>query len=243
MASIDLARVYDRLEACFAQGDLTAAEQLLLYWRAEALSVGDDVGVKQIDNELIGLYRRTDDSDKAMAVAERLLPCLEEDNVGDATILLNIATDFCHFGCPERALPLYQRAEAVYLRRLAPDDYRKAGLYNNMATYYLAVADYATAEAMYRKALDVLRLIRPTMAEMAVTYVNLAACIYCQTPLDPAVDDNMRAAFTVLCLPILPHDGNFAFVLSKVMPMFEHLGYADESAALSAMLAGCTADG
>ncbi|MBQ4443234.1 MAG: tetratricopeptide repeat protein [Clostridia bacterium] len=235
--AIDLARIYDKLESLFARHDLVAAEQLLLYWRDEAVALGDEVGEKQIDNELLGLYRRTDEREKALAVAERLLPRLSPDNVGDATIRLNLATDYCHFGLPERALPLYREVEAVYLAHLAADDYRLASLYNNMASYAMTTKDYREAEATYQKALDVLSRIEPPLPETAVTLVNLATAAYHRNPLDRQVDERMLAAYDLLMTPSMPRDGNFAFVLSKVIPIFEHLGYREQTATLKALLA------
>lgn len=236
MPTIDFARVIDKLETFFAHHDLDGAERLLLYWREEALSLNDHNGINQIDNELVGLYRRTNEQDKAFAVAERLLPRLAEDNVGDATIRLNVATDYCHFGHPELARPLYAQAEAVFLRHLDEDDYRLASLYNNMASYHIAVGDLMQAEQAYRKALYVMRKIEQIMPEMAVTYVNLATVRYRQSPLDAAVDEYMRAAYDVLQNPAIPHDGNYAFVLSKVIPIYAHLGYKEETSMLRNLL-------
>jgi tetratricopeptide (TPR) repeat protein len=236
MATIDLARVIDRLETYFARHDLKGAERHLLFWREEAQTLGDDVGVKQVDNELIGLYRRTNEKDKALAVAERLLPTLAEDNVGDATIKLNVATDYCHFGLPEQAQPLYREVERIYRQHLPADDYRLASLFNNMAAYANAVKDYAEAERLYRKALDVMEKIVPIMPETAVSYVNLAVSKYMQNPLDGAVDEAMSAAYDVLMTPSIPHDGNYAFVLSKVIPVYRHLGYQTQMAALQQLM-------
>ena len=236
MASIDLNRVIDKLEAHFAHHDLVGAERLLLYWRGEAEAIGDRRGVNQIDNELVGLYRRTNEKEKALSVADRLLPQLAPDNVGDATIRLNLATNYCHFGQPERARPLYAEAEAVLVRHLAPNDYRLSSLYNNMASYYIAVGNLAEAEKTYEKALDVMRQIEPRMPEMAVTYVNLATAIYRQSPLSDRVDACMMAAYEVLQDPTIAHDGNYAFVLSKVIPLYVHLGYKKETASLENLL-------
>lgn len=233
---IDLIRLRDKLESFFARHDLAGAEQLLLYWRQEALAQGDEVGLTQVDNELLGLYRRTNDKDKALAVAERLLPRLAPDNVGDATIRLNIATNYCHFGMPDVAAPLYREVEGVFLAHLAPNDYRLAGLYNNMGAMAGAVKDYADAEDLYRKALYVVRQIEPIIPEVSVTLVNLAVSIYMQNPLRQDVDVCMREAYDVLDDPAIPRDGNYAFVLGKVIPIFKHLGYREETDCLTRRL-------
>lgn len=233
---IPFSRIVEKLEQCFARHDLAAAESLLLYWREEAVATGDMQGQTQIDNELLGLYRRMNEKDKGLAVAERLLPTLSNDNVGDATIMLNIATNYCHFGMPSKAAPLYARVEEVFLARLAPDDYRLAGLYNNMASMYTAEKDYGKAEQMYQRALDVISEIKPTMPEVAVTLVNLATSRYMQNPLDEVVDQRMCAAYDTLLLASIPYDGNYAFVLGKVIPIYEHLGYNAKTHALRELL-------
>ena len=229
---IDFARVIDKLEQCFARQDLAGAEQLLLFWRREALSSDDERALQQLDNELLGLYRRTNDRDKGLAVAARLLPRLAQDNVGDAIVKLNIATNYCHFGMPQQAAPIYAEAQRVLEAQLPEDDYRLASLYNNMASMHNATKHYAEAEALYAKALQVIRRIVPTPPELAVTLVNYAVSKYMQNPLDGEVDAAMCEAYRVLQQDDIPHDGNYAFVLSKVIPVYAHLGYSEEQAHL-----------
>ena len=236
MATIDFGRIVPKLEACFARHDLEGAERLLLYWREEAAACGDLRTLTQVDNELLGVYRRLNAREKGLAVASRLLPTLVDDNVGDATVLLNVATNYCHFGLPELAAPLYAKVERTFLAHLPEDDYRLSSFYNNKASMYTSTKQYAAAEQCYRKALDVMRRIEPIMPEMAVTLVNLAVSIYMQNPLSAAVDEAMREAYRVVCLDTMVHDGNFAFVLSKLIPVFRHLGYKDELASLETML-------
>lgn len=236
MMKIEFARVIDRLEQCFAAHDLSGAERLLLYWQAEADAMGDLQGSVQVANELLGLYRRTNERDKALEVAARLLPRLDTDNVGDATVKLNIATNYCHFGLAEQAAPLYAEVQETYNKYMPAGDYRWAGLYNNMATMATAARDYREAERLYQKALYVIGNIEPVMPELAVAWVNLATAKYRQNPLDAAVDDCMQAAYRTLLREDMPHDGACAFVLGKVLPMFKHLGYTEECEALTALL-------
>lgn len=232
---IPIERIIDKLEYHFGQEDLTSARLLLQYWRAEAQSTGDERGLIEMLNEQLGLFRRLGDeaaSDEAIAT---LLPILKGgewlETLSGATMLLNVATNYCHFGHPEQALPLYPEVEATFRAHLAPYDYRLAGLFNNRAACLRALCDYDGSIELYTQALDQLSHLQGYEAEQAVSLVNRATARYQRAPLDPLVDEDMQAAFAVL-LGGLPHDSNYVFVLGKLIPIFEHLGYERESAEL-----------
>lgn len=212
------------MDDLFAHHDLKGAERLLDYWLAEALAAKDKRSEIQIRNEQLGLFRRTDNKQKGLATAQALLPLLG-DQVWEGTILLNIATNYCHFGMPDAAEPLYARVQRAY-STLADTDIRLAGLYNNMAAKEYAQKRYAQAAELYTKALAVQQAQPERVVELGISYVNRATCLYWQNPLDEAVDRDMRLAFSAL-MEDYTRDGYYAFVLSKVLPAFAHLGYAE----------------
>ena len=232
-------RIMQLLDVHFARGDLAGARRLLDYWLAEALQQGDVRGQIQIRNEQLGLYRRTGAQQDSMRTAEALLPLLD-DSVWAATVLLNIATNYCHFGMPQSAEPLYPRVQAAYAA-LPPDDLRLAALHNNMAACAMARHDYARAYALYTQALQVQALTTPPVPDQAVTYVNRAMALYYASPLDDAVDTDMQAGYALLCMPHHVYDGDFAYVVQKVLPTYAHLGYKQQAAHLQRLLSLCQA--
>ena len=228
---IPIERIIDKLEYHFGQEDLTSARSLLEYWRAEAQTTGDEQGLIEMLNEQLGLYRRLDDQAASDEVVGTLVPILRSGNwletLSGATMLLNVATNHCHFGHPEEALPLYPEVAAAFDALLPPYDYRRAGLANNRAACLRALHDYDGAAELYTQALDQLSHLEGHQAEQAVSLVNRATAHYQDSPLDPHVDEDMQAAYAVLTGPI-PQDSNYVFVLGKLIPIFEHLGYERE---------------
>lgn len=238
---IPIRRILDKLDECFARGDLEAADRLLDYWLAEAQATQDVLGEIQIRNEQLGLCRRRNERDKGLATAEALLLLLG-DGVDDATVRLNIATNYCHFGCPDLAAALYPVVEAAY-RVLPPDDERLAGLYNNMAAHAYGAHRYAEAAALYSRALAVQDRMATVPINKAITYVNRAMCRYLQNPLDERVDEDMMAGYDVVCMLHDIPEGDYTFVLDKVMPIYAHLGYTRQYEDMATRRARCGGKG
>ena len=61
-----------------------------------------------------------------------------------------------------RRLPLFEHVLTVYSENLDPNDYRFAGLYNNMALSYEDTGASEKAEAFFGRALDVLERLPGT---------------------------------------------------------------------------------
>ena len=234
---IPIERIIQKLEFHFGQEDLPSARSLLSYWRAEAQATGDERGLLEMLNEQLGLYRRLDDKDASQEVIDTLLPLLKEGGWGEtlswATMYLNIATNYCHFGSPQKAQPLYPLVQATFDRLLPPYDYHRAGLDNNRAASMCAVGDYKTAAELYTRALDCLLHLGTYTPEVAVTLVNRATALYQADPLDPQVDEDMERAYAILTGDI-PQDSDYVFVLGKLIPIFDHLGYFAYTADLKA---------
>lgn len=229
---IPIERIITKLEYHFGQEDLTSARSLLEYWAGEARTMGDERGLIEILNEQLGLYRRLNDEGASSRTIEELLPLLRAggwlETLSGATMLLNVATNYCHFGHPELAAPLYPEVEATFDKLLPSYDYRLAGLSNNRAASLCAQGRYEEAADLYGKALDQLRHLEGYLPEVAVSLVNRATARYQAYPLDERVDEDMREAYRVLTGDLV-QDGNYVFVLGKLIPIYAHLGYKDEA--------------
>lgn len=218
-------RVREKFDVLTAHNDYAAAERHMLYWLEEARLGGDLQGQFQIRNELMGLYRKTAQEEKAFESMDDALALVRalkiDDRVSAATAYLNAATVCNAFRQAERSLPLFERARAIYEAELPPDDPRMGGLYNNMGLTFAALGRYDEADTLYRKALDVMAAVPNGALEQAITYLNMADTADARHE-DARVDDLLETALTLLESD-LPRDGYYAFVCEKCAPAF--LGY------------------
>lgn len=157
------------------------AKKRLEGWQERAEELGDWGGELTVCNELMGLTRSTGDRKAGLAAAERGLFLVSlhgmEETVTAGTTYINAGTTLKAFGKCREGLPLYEKAEQVYRANLRPDDYRFAGLYNNMALALGELGEFQKAQERCHKALEALRELPGAELEIAVTLVNLA-CLY-----------------------------------------------------------------
>ena len=228
---VDLRRCIEKLDAILARNDYAAARRHLDYWRQEAMAGNDARGQLTIENERMGLFRKLGDEAAAREAMETAQALVEraglEDTVTAGTTWLNIATVHKSFGRPELALPLYEKARAIYERELEPEDPRLGGLYNNMGLALVDLGRFAQARALYEKALTIM-VGQPFGAlEMAVTEENLASLEEAELGLlegEEAIEAHLDRAWAYLHQPELPRNGYYAFVCEKSAPTFDYYG-------------------
>ena len=229
---IPIRHVIDKLDRALARGDYAEGMRLLDYWTSEARALGDEDGELSVTSEMLGLSRRVNDREKGLAAIDRALALIDKsglsDTVSGATVLLNAATTRKHFGDPAGAIPLYRKAESVYLARLDQSDERLGGLYNNFASSLLETGDRKNAEAYYEKALAVMEKNGAAgLLGVAVTSVNLAD-LYAEgdePDKDQRINAALERAWAALESPEAPRDGEYAFVASKCAPAFSYYGW------------------
>lgn len=229
---IPIRHVIDKLDRTLARGDYGEGIRLLDYWIGEARALGDLDGELSVESEMMGLSRRVNDRERGLAAVSRGLELLDRvglsDTVSGATVLLNAATTKKHFGDPSGAIPLYRRAETVYLSRLSPDDERLGGLYNNFASSLAEVGEREKAEEYYHRALDLMRSLGGAgRTGVAVTSVNLADFYNGgdEPDRDEKINAMLECAWEALEAPDCPRDGEYAFVASKCAPAFSYYGW------------------
>ena len=115
-------RILEELDSLLEKNEYTEAKRLLRYWLSEADFTGDKSGKLLMENELMGLYRKTGEKENALASAHNALELVVkmgiEHNVGAATTYLNSATVFTAFDMPGEAIPLFEKAKTIYEREL-----------------------------------------------------------------------------------------------------------------------------
>lgn len=231
---IDIRRVTEKLDEYFYKGDMDGAMRHLLFWKEEAAAGNDLQGEFQVENELMGLCRKLGKGEEAKAHAERTLVLIDRMNIGDntgaATAYLNIGTVYRAFGEPERSIPLFQKAEAVYREQLPAGDERFGGLYNNMALSEMDLGRYEDSLKHNLLAVSVMEKIPGGRADAAITFLNMAELYEAWLPAEEAVskiEECMESAWEALNDLSLTRGGYYSFVCEKCYPAFLYFGYLE----------------
>ena len=229
---VPLDRILQKTDACMGCQDYAGAERLLTYWLGEAELNRDKKGQYSLHNELMGYYRKMRKKDEAFAHAEAALALIDELDIGDlpsaATGYVNSATVFAAFDEPERSVPLFEKAQAIYEETLKPDDSRLGALYNNMGLTFASLARYEDAHAVYAKALEVMARVPNGVLETAITHLNDANVYEDELGLEKAEDiiqELLEKAKACLDDPAPPRNGYYAFVCEKCAPTFTYYGW------------------
>ncbi len=229
--SVSINRIIQRLDECFGRNDYTCAEQVLLSYSHEACEGGDLHTELFVQNELMGLYRKTGKQQQAFTALDNAMKTIERlqasEQVGAATTYLNGATVLKAFGKTQESLDLFERAKCIYERELPSNDNRLAGLYNNMGLTLVDLKRFDDANDLYRRAVSVLQKTQDGDLEIAITYLNMATAAECEHGLleaDEAIATYLGDAWALLETH-LKRDGYYAFVCEKCASVFGYYGY------------------
>lgn len=175
---MNIDEILKKLDGLFADEKLEEVEPFLLSCMRQA-KAGDEYGIYiSVGNELIGFYRSISRYEEAFAVAEDVLLLMEElqleGTVHFATTLLNTATAYRAAGRYEEALADYRRALEIYQRDLPKDDYRLAGLYNNISILLEKLDENEKSALFLQKAIQIVEKQPGSRLELATSRTNLA---------------------------------------------------------------------
>lgn len=176
MITID--EIFTKLDNLFAQNEIGQVEPFLLSCLDQAKDENEFGIYISVGNELIGFYRSTSQFEKAFAVSEDVLLLLEELQLEEtehfATTLLNAATAYRAAGRYEEALVDYTRALKIYEEKLPADDYRFAGLYNNISLLLERLNENEKAAVFLERAISIVETQADSRMELATSKTNLA---------------------------------------------------------------------
>ena len=232
IASIPQQRVIQKLDEYMAHKDYSGAERHLAYWLEEAKEGHDLRGQLLVLNEMIGFYRKTgrkEDSFKRIEEALSLLPVLGfESHISAGTTYTNAATAYYTFGAYSSALPLFEKAQAVYEQNPHTSPSLLGGLYNNMGLTYAALRDFSKAYSLYDRAMNQMENVPGGDLEQAITCLNRANAIEAEIGLESGenrIFDCLDQAQKLLENSKAPQNGYFAFVCETCAPTFSYYGY------------------
>ena len=171
-------KFYETLDSYFAKQEIGQVDPFLVSSLEQAKAEKDYGAYISICNEMIGFYRSVSAFEKAYAAAEDVLLLMEELQMEHtehfATTLLNAATAYRAAGDYETALRFYKQSLQIYDAILSPQDYRYAGLYNNMSILLEKMNENEEAIAYAKKALEIIEKLEGGEMETATTLTNLA---------------------------------------------------------------------
>ena len=175
---MNIENFYGTLDSYFEKRQIDKIEPFLVSSLEQAKTDEDYGAYISICNEMIGFYRSISAFEKAYIAAEDVLLLMEELNMENtehfATTLLNAATAYRAAGDYATALRYYKQALKIYDGILQPQDYRYAGLYNNMSILFEKMNENKDAIAYANKALSIIETLPDSEAETATTLTNLA---------------------------------------------------------------------
>ena len=227
--SLNIPEIIKELDGLLNKGLEKEAGKFLEEKRAQAEKLSDWRGELSLLSELMGYHRRSLNKERGIFAVKKGMELIKEHNLGrtvsGATIILNAATSLKCFGEAESSIPLFIHVSRVFSENLSPEDYRFAGLYNNMALSYEDIHDYEKAEEYFKMALSVLIKIGGNENELADTCCSLAELYDKQDPEDERIEKCMEKAWEYLNSPELEFNGYHAFSLTKCIPAFDYFGY------------------
>lgn len=176
---------FEELDSYFEKNQVEKIDGFLTASLARAKEEDDYAAYISICNEMIGFYRSTSAFEKAYVAAEDVLLLMEELKLDHtehfATTLLNAATAYRAAGDYAQALRLYRQALQIYEGIIPPDDYRYAGLYNNMSILLEKMDENEESIACAKKALAITEQLEGGQIQTAVTLTNMAL-VYFKIP-------------------------------------------------------------
>ena len=181
---------FETLDSYFTGNQIDKVDPFLMDSLEQAKAEEDYGAYITICNEMIGFYRSISAFEKAYIAAEDVLLLMEELNMENtehfATTLLNAATAYRAAGDYSTALRYYKQALQIYDGILPPQDYRFAGLYNNMSILLEKMEDNEEAISYANQALSIIETLEDSETETATTMTNLALLYFKMDQFDRA---------------------------------------------------------
>ncbi len=239
--TINVARFRDHMSECFRKSDIKSAGQSIEWWEAEARRMGDDRGLLTVRSEELGFYRKTGEQEKAMKAVGESLELLSglglEDRVSGATVLVNAATTLKAFGRAEEGLPLFDRAERVYLRNGMSGAYEYAALLNNKATALCDLRRYDEAETCYARAAEILKAEGKHDADVALSLLGLCHLWYDRDDAAAAdrIEKTLDEVWEWAVSPRNERNADYAYALTRCLPSLRYFKRGAEADVLQEM--------
>lgn len=225
MIAID--EIFTKLDELLAQNAIDQVEPFLVSCLDQAKEENEYGVYISVGNELIGFYRSTSQFEKAFAISEDVLLLLEELQLEEtehfATTLLNAATAYRAAGRYEDALVDYTRALKIYEEKLPADDYRFAGLYNNISLLLERLNENEKAAIFLERAIDIVKTQADSRMELATSKTNLAL-IYFKLQENEKAEALLEEAISIFQENGENTDAHYSAALAGMGEAYFHMG-------------------
>lgn len=223
---------YETLDSYFARQEIDKVDPFLVSSLQQAKAEEDYAAYISISNEMIGFYRSVSAFEKAYVSAEDVLLLMEELQLDHsehfATTLLNAATAYRAAGDFAQALRYYRQAVQIYDGLIKPDDYRYAGLYNNMSILLEKMDENEEAIRYAGLALAIIEKIEGGEMETATTLTNLAL-LYFKVSQHEKAKELLERALSLFENSGEDHDAHYSGALAGIGEAYFHMQEFDKA--------------
>lgn len=223
---------YETLDSYFARQEIDKVDPFLVSSLQQAKAEEDYAAYISISNEMIGFYRSVSAFEKAYVSAEDVLLLMEELQLDHsehfATTLLNAATAYRAAGDFAQALRYYRQAVQIYDGLIKPDDYRYAGLYNNMSILLEKMDENEEAIRYAGQALAIIEKIEGGEMETATTLTNLAL-LYFKVSQHEKAKELLERALSLFENSGEDHDAHYSGALAGIGEAYFHMQEFDKA--------------
>lgn len=227
---VDITRVLAKFDEYLETNNTKDAIKHLEYWKLEAKATNDLSSLISIDNELIGIYRKSNLKEYCLSAINELITIINEHDelprVTIGTSYENIATGYKHFSLNDLAYGYYKKCEDIYISTLKKTDYRMISLFNNFGICLCDLKKYDEALCYYEKALKYLNH-KENPLEVVMTYLNIATLYEKKDGLLEATDkisELLDKGIKILD-DNYEKNGYYAFVCDKCSSVYDYYGY------------------
>lgn len=225
MITID--EIFTKLDNLFAANAIDQVEPFLLSCLNQAQEEREFGVYISVGNELIGFYRSISQFEKAFAISEDVLLLMEELQLDEtehfATTLLNAATAYRAAEKYEDALVDYTRALKIYEAKLPADDYRFAGLYNNISLLLERLNENEKAAVFLERAISIVEIQADARMELATSKTNLAL-IYFKLKENEKAETLLEEAISIFQENGENTDAHYSAALAGMGEAYFHMG-------------------
>ena len=148
----------------------------------EAEAENDVHAVVSILNEMMSYFRKISNYTASLRISKRVVATMQdlgyEDTVAYGTTLLNCGTAYRASGDITKALELFIQALTIFSQHLPADDYRLAGLFNNIGAIYEETGRYDAALDVLHRAAAILEKHDGMENDAATVQSNLALIFF-----------------------------------------------------------------
>lgn len=231
---MDMNVFFAQLDDYFAKNQIEQIEPFLCASLEQAKEEPDYGAYISICNEMIGFYRSISAFKKAFDAAEDVLLLMEELQLDRsehfATTLLNAATAYRAAGNLKQAYVYYEQALQIYEGLIPPEDYRYAGLYNNMSILLEKMERNGEAVQYAERALAIIEKLENGEMETATTLTNLAL-LYFKLSDYPKAQELLERALTLFEQSGDMTDAHYSGALAGVGEAYYRMREYDKSLA------------